>query len=76
LVWLPVLCLPPLLYLFTAQALLQLLNARGVGIPVAGQRLTALQYVCVCYIIVYLWSITEQSQTVMHVGEGEVRDEG
>jgi hypothetical protein len=26
---------------------------------------------CVCYIIVCLWSITEPSQTVMHVGEGE-----
>ncbi len=25
----------------------------------------------VCYIIVCLWSITEPSQTVMHVGEGE-----
>ncbi|KAI3432715.1 hypothetical protein D9Q98_004258 [Chlorella vulgaris] len=36
--------LAPLLYLFIAQALLQLLKARGIGIPVAGQQLTALQY--------------------------------
>ncbi|KAL4852850.1 Transposon TX1 uncharacterized protein [Chlorella vulgaris] len=36
--------LAPLLYLFIVQALLQLLKARGIGIPVAGQQLTALQY--------------------------------
>ncbi|KAI3427913.1 hypothetical protein D9Q98_006305 [Chlorella vulgaris] len=36
--------LAPLLYLFIAQALLQLLKARGIGITVAGQQLTALQY--------------------------------
>ncbi|KAL4856066.1 Transposon TX1 uncharacterized protein [Chlorella vulgaris] len=36
--------LAPLLYLFIAQALLRLLKARGIGIPVAGQQLTALQY--------------------------------
>jgi hypothetical protein len=36
--------LAPLLYLFVAQALLRLLKARGIGIQVAGQLLTALQY--------------------------------
>ena len=36
--------LAPLLYLFVAQALLRLLKARGIGIDVAGLRLTAPQY--------------------------------
>jgi len=36
--------LAPLLYLFIAQALLRLLKSRGVGIQVAGLRLTAFQY--------------------------------
>lgn len=36
--------LAPLLYLFIAQALLCLLRARGLGIDIAGQRLTALQF--------------------------------
>jgi exonuclease III len=36
--------LAPLLYLFIGQALLQHLRTRGVGIDVAGCRLTALQY--------------------------------
>ena len=36
--------LAPLLYLFFAQGLLALLRARGVGIDVAGRRLTATQY--------------------------------
>lgn len=36
--------LAPLLYLFVAQALLRLLKSRGIGIQVAGQLLTALQY--------------------------------
>jgi hypothetical protein len=36
--------LAPLLYLFVAQALLRLLQSRGLGVQVAGLRLTALQY--------------------------------
>ena len=36
--------LAPLLYLFFAQALLRLLKARGIGVPVAGRHLTALQF--------------------------------
>ena len=36
--------LAPLLYLFIAQALLQLLRSRGIGIDIAGHRLTAFQY--------------------------------
>jgi len=36
--------LAPLLYLFIAQALLRFLKARGVGITIAGQRLTAFQF--------------------------------
>ena len=36
--------LAPLLYLFIAQALLRFLKARGIGIDVAGQRLTAFQF--------------------------------
>jgi hypothetical protein len=36
--------LAPLLYLFIAQALLRLLKARGLGIPLAGRTLAALQY--------------------------------
>ncbi|KAI3432843.1 hypothetical protein D9Q98_010427 [Chlorella vulgaris] len=36
--------LAPLINLLPAQALLQLHKASGIGIPVAGQQLTALQY--------------------------------
>ena len=36
--------LAPLLYLFTSQALLRLLKARGIGIAVAGTHITAAQY--------------------------------